>query len=113
MRYEDTVNIAQVPSPSPVPGSSATPACYTGDELCHWIYRQTNNTWLASGSYYFLVKPLRILLILAIALVVRYVLHRTINRLVRTTAQGSVPAILKPLKEKLPATFQDVAGIFP
>jgi moderate conductance mechanosensitive channel len=113
MRYESTVSLAQIPSASPSPGASVTPNCYNGDELCHWIYRQTNNTWLASGSYYFLVKPLRILLIVAIALIVRYALHRTINRLVRRTAHGSVPAILKPLKERLPSSLQEVAAIFP
>jgi moderate conductance mechanosensitive channel len=112
MRYEGTVNIAQVPSPSPTPGSSPTPACYTGDDLCRWVYGHTGNTLLASGSYYFLVKPLRILLIVAVALVIRFVLHRTINRLVRTTAEG-VPSILRPLKEKLPSSLQDVTGIFP
>jgi small conductance mechanosensitive channel len=113
MRYESTVSIAQVPSPTPTPSVSPSVNCGSSDELCSWIYRQTGSRWLASGSYYFLVKPLRILLIVAIALIVRYVLHRTINRLVRSTAQGTVPTILKPLKERLPSSLQDVASIFP
>jgi small conductance mechanosensitive channel len=103
------VSFAEVPTPSPSPSLN----CGSSDELCSWIYDHTRSTLLASGSYYFLVKPLRILLIVVIALIVRYAVHRMINRLVRSTAQGTVPAILKPLKERLPSTLQEVAAIFP
>jgi moderate conductance mechanosensitive channel len=113
MRYESTVSLTEVPSPGPTPVPSPTPACYAGDDLCHWIYRETSNAWLASGSYYLVVKPVRILIIIAVALIVRYALRRTILRLVRSTAAGAVPAILKPLKERLPTSLQDVAAIFP
>jgi len=107
MRYEDTVSFAQVPSPTP------SLDCGSSAELCTWIYDHTGSALLASGSYFILVKPLRILLIIVIALIVRYALHRTINRLVRSTTQGTVPAILRPLKERLPSTLQDVTSIFP
>jgi small-conductance mechanosensitive channel len=108
MRYESTVSFAEVPSPTPSLNCGAT-----SDEFCTWIYDHTHSALLSSGGYYFLVKPLRILLIVVVALVVRYVLHRTIRRLVRGTAEGMVPAVLKPLKERLPTTLQDVATIFP
>ncbi len=111
MRYESTVSFAEVPTPSP--SLSPSPHCGTGDELCLWVFNHTRSTLLASGSYYLLVKPLRILLILAIALIVRFILHRLINRLIRSTAAGSVPSILRPLKERLPSSLQDVASVFP
>ncbi len=95
-------------TPTPVP----TADC--GDSvLCTQILHWTDRPWLAEGSYYLLVKPARILLIIALALVVRYLLHRTINRLVRSTAQGSVPPVLKPLKERIPTALQHAAAVFP
>jgi small conductance mechanosensitive channel len=62
----------------------------------------TGNRWLASGSYWFLVKPVSILVIVIVAMIGRWLLHRAIDRLVRTTSDGAVPTILRPLKERLP-----------
>ena len=45
-------------------------------------------------------KPLQVLLIVLIALVVRAIAHRAINRLTRSSAEGSVPRILSPLTER-------------
>jgi moderate conductance mechanosensitive channel len=47
-----------------------------------------------------ITKPLQVLLILLIALVVRAIAHRAINRLTRSSAEGSVPRILSPLTER-------------
>jgi small conductance mechanosensitive channel len=115
MRYEGTVTMflafpAEVPTPSP--SVSATPDCSKTSELCRWIYEQTGYPWLASGSYWFLVKPLQILLILVLAVVARFVLHRLIRKLVSTTSATSVPTILRPLKERLPSALPD-AGVYP
>ena len=110
MRYETYVNLAQIPTPTPSP--SGTSACDKSDDVCRWILDKTDNTLLASGSYYVLVKPLRILLIIVIALAARYALHRLISRLVRRTTEGTVPAILRPLKERLPAGLQVATAIF-
>ena len=63
MRYQCTVIPFETPTPSP--SVSPTPDCAHTSELCRWIYQQTGQDWLASGSYYFLVKPLQIVLILA------------------------------------------------
>jgi moderate conductance mechanosensitive channel len=97
-----------IPMEVPTPSPSATPDCTHTSELCRWIYQQTGQVWLASGSYYFLIKPLQILLILILAVIARYLLHRVISKLVHGTSASSVPTILKPLKERLPE-----AGIFP
>src|SRR4051794_4533484 len=99
---------AQTPAPSPV---APTPSCARASELCHWVYDQTGNRWLASGSYYLLAKPVTVLVIVLIAIITRYLLHRTINRLVRSTAEGGVPTVLKPLKQRLPSLADATAFV--
>jgi small conductance mechanosensitive channel len=75
------------------------------------MYQQTGQTWLAEGGYLFLVKPLRILLIVALAILARALIHRTITRLVRsTTTNSSSPTLLRPLREKVPGTLRDAGG---
>jgi moderate conductance mechanosensitive channel len=81
--------------------------------LCQQIYDWTGQVWLAEGSYLFVVKPFRILMIILVAALVRFLLHRTINRLVRSTAEGAVPTILKPLRERIPPAIQQAASLFP
>jgi small conductance mechanosensitive channel len=79
------------------------------------MYQQTGQTWLAEGGYLFLVKPLRILLIVALAILARALIHRTITRLVRsTTTNSSSPTLLRPLREKVPgALLRDAGGALP
>src|SRR4029079_17209003 len=67
-------------APTPAPG----PSC-AGSGFCEFVYHQTGLTWLAESSYWVLVKPLTILLILVLALVVRFLLHRTIDKLIKHT----------------------------
>jgi moderate conductance mechanosensitive channel len=100
---------AEVPSPSP----SVTPDCARTNDLCQWIFEQTGQRWLASGSYYLLLKPAQIVLILILAMIARYLLDRMINRLVRTTTDSSVPTILRPRKERLPGTRSEATTLFP
>jgi small-conductance mechanosensitive channel len=46
----------------------------------------------------------RVLLIVALALVVRSLLHRAVRRIVHTAVQGSMPVGLRPLKERARGT---------
>nr|MDT0662306.1 mechanosensitive ion channel family protein [Micromonospora sp. DSM 115978] len=85
-------------SPEPSPSQ----AC-ENDPACGLILDWTGSTWFAESSFYILIKPLRIVLILVIAVVLRYLLHRAIKRLVRSTSEGSPPAILRPLRERVPS----------
>ena len=93
--------------------ASPTASCATTDPLCGWMLDVTGSSWAAEGSYYFLVKPLRILAILLLAIVARYLLHKLISRLVRTTSEGSVPAILKPLRNRVPSAAAASASADP
>jgi small conductance mechanosensitive channel len=87
---------------APAPNISPTPNCVGTNGVCQWVFDVTGNRWLASGSYWFLVKPVSILVIVIVAMIARWLLHRAIDRLVRTTSDGAVPTILRPLKERLP-----------
>jgi small conductance mechanosensitive channel len=100
--------IAPTGSPTPSPRAAAAPSCVATSDLCRTVYDWTHNAWLASSSYLIVIKPLRILLIIVIALVVRWLVHRTIRRLVSRTAQGESPVALKPLRLRLAdATFRE------
>ncbi|MEH1013598.1 mechanosensitive ion channel family protein [Micromonospora sp. CPCC 206060] len=91
------VTAAPPPEATPAPGATCL-----GDTWCKYVFEVTGSSWFAEGSYWILLKPLRIILILLLAVVLRYVLHRAISRMVRGTAEGAVPTILKPLRERIP-----------
>ena len=95
--------LAPTPGPS-TPGielqsPDVTASCKT-DALCSWVLEQTNIQWLANGSYVIIVKPLRIIGIILIAVLIRWLIHRGIKNLANSTSRANMPALLKPLKEK-------------
>jgi small-conductance mechanosensitive channel len=102
-----------LPVQVPGPTSSTPPDCVQVSDVCNWVYTVTDNRWLASTSYWFGVKPLSILLIVVIAMISRFLLHRAIDRLVRTTSAGSMPTVLRPLKERLPGSSAPGVALFP
>jgi moderate conductance mechanosensitive channel len=81
--------------------------CTDARAVCEQIYDWTGLDWLASGSYFLLVKPVRILLIVLGAVLVRFLVHRLISRLTRTAATpGPGIAVLRPLRSRMPARAQ-------
>jgi small conductance mechanosensitive channel len=100
------IALAPVPNPSSSTGSifNTTPnvseSCKS-DALCSWVYEKTDIQWLANSSYVLFVKPLRIVVIIVIAMLVRWLLHRGIRRLTATTSRAAMPALLKPLRERV------------
>ncbi len=48
--------------------------------------------------------PIRIVVIILVSLLLRALLHRTINRIVRPVHVGAVPRILRPFKERIEAS---------
>ena len=103
---------ALAPTPSPTtPGVTftspdVTKACTT-DKLCTQVYEWTHIHWLANSSYVIIVKPLRVLGIILIAMLIRWILHRAIRRLTASTTRASMPALLRPLREKTAASAED------
>ena len=56
--------------------------------------------YLSEHSKVLIETPARIVAIIVVAVIVRLILHRMINRLARPVENGSVPRILRPLREK-------------
>jgi small-conductance mechanosensitive channel len=106
------VQLAPTPNPSgsswptELPTIDLTAAC-TNDALCQQVFEWTNNRWLASSSYVLFIKPLRIIAIILIAMLIRWLLHRAIDRLAQSTSRASMPALLKPLKEKVSVSAEE------
>jgi small conductance mechanosensitive channel len=109
-----TAPLEPTPSPSnPFDFNHPTPsASCLNDTLCTQVYQWTGSPWFAEGSYWILVKPVRIALILLFAVLVRWAAHRMINRLVRTS-HSSVPTILRPLRERIPTAAPDPSAVYP
>jgi small-conductance mechanosensitive channel len=82
-----------------LPSIDLTRSC-AADTLCTQVYDLTGNHWLANSSYLIILKPLRILAIVLVAILIRWLLHRAIRRLTSTTSRAAMPALLKPLREK-------------
>jgi moderate conductance mechanosensitive channel len=102
--------IARLAEPTPAPASPAPLASCEADVLCEFIYRHTGLDWLATGGYYLLVKPFRILAIIIIALAIRYLAHRMIKSLTRNAGDDK-PGLLRPLRERMPASLQEATGL--
>ncbi|MQA08842.1 MAG: mechanosensitive ion channel [Pseudonocardiaceae bacterium] len=71
---------------------------------CDQIYRLTNNSWLAASADWLIAKPLSILLILVIAIVVRWLARRMIDRFMNGEPRKKTKkrALLRPLRERAP-----------
>jgi small-conductance mechanosensitive channel len=63
--------------------------------LCQQVYDWFGLDWLAENAQALIAKPAKILLIVVLATLVRYLAHRGIRRLTERTATGSVPSILR------------------
>jgi moderate conductance mechanosensitive channel len=62
--------------------------------FCDWVYDRTSNKWLAESSDWLLAKPVQILVIVLLAWLVRFLLHRVIRRIAVGAAEGTVPGVL-------------------
>ncbi|MEV1146047.1 mechanosensitive ion channel family protein [Micromonospora sp. NPDC049799] len=101
-----TLPAVEAPAPDP------SPTCLN-DSLCKGVYDLTGSVWFAEGSYWILLKPVRIGLILLLAVVARWLVHRTISRLVRTTTDAGVPTMLRPLRERIPSAATEPGEFVP
>ncbi len=88
---------------------SEPPTCTDEVETwCAQVYRITGNEWLAASADWLVARPLRILLILLGAFLIRFLVRKLIDRLTRPPADdpnlngdSKVPALLRPLKERV------------
>ncbi|WP_414638825.1 mechanosensitive ion channel family protein [Actinophytocola sp.] len=82
--------------------------CADTDDWCKSVYELTRNQWLASSANWLIAKPLSILLILVIAIIIRLVARRLIDRLTKANGGGRIPALLRPLKERAPQALGSI-----
>ena len=73
---------------------------------CEVIYRLTNSDMLARSADTIITKTAHIALTIVIALLVRYLLHRMINRIVA----GATSSKVTRLASRLPAAQQSLLG---
>ncbi|TDC83243.1 mechanosensitive ion channel family protein [Micromonospora sp. KC606] len=113
MGYESRVHTADLTIlAEPIIDPSPSRTCLD-DPLCEFVLKTSGSTWFAEGSYWIVLKPLRIVLILLLALAARWALHRTINRLVRSTSESTMPTLLRPLRERIPSAAVDPEQFVP
>ncbi len=73
-----------------VSGSETNP-CDTGEDLCNLTWEQTGDSTLATAADWVVGKPSALLGLILIGLVVRWLLHRLIDRIVRRAEHGMLP----------------------
>ncbi|NIJ13323.1 small conductance mechanosensitive channel [Saccharomonospora amisosensis] len=90
---------------------SEPPSCIQDEgSWCQQVWQLTNNEWLAASADWLIAKPLAILLIIALAVLIRFLVRKLIDRL--TTAprdsDNKLPALLRPLRERAPEVLGPV-----
>ena len=84
-----------------IPLLAVQPACSRDEgSWCARIYQLTRNDLLSRYADTVVGSGLRILLILVLAVLIRLMAHRAINRLSEVTAEGPPPGLLRPLRER-------------
>ncbi|WP_037319479.1 mechanosensitive ion channel family protein [Amycolatopsis orientalis] len=80
------------------------PACTKdASTLCGQVFQVTNNEWLSASAGWLVTKPIKILMIVAVAFLLRYLVRRVINRVTRMPGGSSkLPSLLRPLRERAP-----------
>ncbi len=66
--------------------------CSTDEDLCTWVLDRTGNSQLATAVDWIVGKPSALLGLIIIGLVVRWLLHRLIDRVVRRAEVGMLPS---------------------
>ncbi|MEA5366889.1 mechanosensitive ion channel family protein [Amycolatopsis sp., V23-08] len=88
---------------SPLLTATRPPCIDDPSTFCHTVFDVTHNEWLAGSANWLLTKPLKILMIIVIAFLVRLLLKRLINRVTTLPKTGGkLPSLLRPLRERAP-----------
>ncbi|WP_414637663.1 mechanosensitive ion channel family protein [Actinomycetospora sp.] len=110
---------AQVPPPTPTPTPTTSvlpsvpvdaPACARdGGSLCARVFQYTHAGWLSRSSDAIVGHATTVALIVVVAVLLRYALHRGIRRLTSGASTGRVPRILRPLRDRAAASLREAA----
>ncbi len=90
--------------------SDISPAC-SADALCSFIADRTGLSWLAETGYYVIVKPLRIVLIIVVAMLLRAAIHRLVRRAVRRATERPQRAQPVPARARPAVRPDDTGGL--
>ena len=86
----------------------AAPSCLTDStSLCAKVYDVTHSSWLAANADTLIATPARIILVVVVAVLARVLVNRGIRRLTESTASGSVPTVLRPLRSRVATGARD------
>ncbi len=118
---------AQVPLPTPptptttVPPAAETttvlpsvpvdaPSCAndTGS-LCARVFQYTHAGWLSRSADSIVSHGMTVVIIVVVAIVLRYTVHRGIRRLTDGADAGRVPKLLRPLRDRAAASLREAA----
>ena len=72
--------------------------CQPEEWICQEVFERFDNAWAAWAINWFLAKPLAVLGIILLAVLVRWLLHRLINRLTEEASDGILPGKLSRRK---------------
>ncbi len=78
-----------------LPFADGTLDCETSDDLCQLVNEYTGNETAAEAVQWFVAKPAAIVGLLVVGFLVRWLLHRVIDRITRKAAVGTVPGVLQ------------------
>jgi len=68
--------------------------CARDDRMCHYVENLTGNKWLAQASSWLIAKPLALIGLIIVAVVIRWILHRLIDRVAERAAAGLPTMVL-------------------
>jgi len=77
------------------PLTTASP-CADGEQFCDWVYDLTGNDTVADGADVFIGIPLALLGLFIVGLIVRWLLHKVVDRLMRRAEAGVLPDRVTP-----------------
>jgi moderate conductance mechanosensitive channel len=90
----------------------AQPECATvAGSWCERIWRLWSVDWLAAAADVVVNPALRILLIVVLALIVKALLHRLVDRLTRATVRGLVPGRWVPFRDRLESSVLGAGSV--
>jgi moderate conductance mechanosensitive channel len=121
----DVVAQAPLPTPPPAPTTPAVtestttllpgvpvdaPACANdAGSLCARVFQYTHADWLSRSADSIVSHGTTVAIIVVVAVVLRYAVHRSIRRLTAGANAGRVPRLLRPLRDRAAASLREAA----
>ena len=65
--------------------------CADGESICNWVWDRTGNETVADAADIFIGAPLALLSLFVLGLIVRWLLHKVVDRLMRRAEVGVLP----------------------